>query len=110
MKRLVIVWAKRLLLLSPFVAAAVLTALVILCDRLHLRREHVAGYVFLFGAPWDWLLDRDPFGRVQSRWLENVIVYAFLLWIPALLYSGCLWVLMWGIRYLADRPSREEVR
>src|SRR5215813_6581452 len=104
MKKLVMVWTTRLVLLSPFVAAAVLTVLVILCDRLHLRREHVAGYVFLFGAPWDWLLpDHDPFGQVQSRWLENLIVYAFLLWIPAVLYSGCLWLLLRSVRLWAGR-------
>jgi hypothetical protein len=92
MKTLVMVWTKPPLLSSPFVLAAVLT--VILCDRLHLRPEHIAAYVFLFGAPWDWLLDHDPFGDVQSRWLSNVIAYAFLLRIPALLYPTSLWLLL----------------
>ena len=50
-------WPKRLLFASPVVVAAVLNALITVADRLHLRREHIAGFAFLFGAPWDWLLD-----------------------------------------------------
>jgi hypothetical protein len=51
------IWPKRLLLSLPFLVAAGLTALVGFADRLHLRSEHIAGFAFLFGAPWSWLLD-----------------------------------------------------
>jgi hypothetical protein len=90
-------WPKRLLLISPFAVAAVLTALIIIADRLHLRSEHIAGFAFLFGAPWAWLLDHGWFGNVQSRGAESLITYAVILWIPALLYSACLWLLLRGL-------------
>jgi hypothetical protein len=79
------VWTRRILLALPFAAAAVLTVLINFADRLHLRLERFAGYGFLFGAPWAWLLDRDWFGNVHSRWGQSLIGYAVILWIPALL-------------------------
>ena len=88
------IWPKRLLLSLPFLVAAGLTAFLTLADRLHLRQEHIAGFAFLFGAPWSWLLDHDWFGNDHSRWIESLIAYAVILWIPALLYSACLWVLL----------------
>jgi len=87
-----------MLVASPFVVAAVLNALLGLADRFHLYREHIAGYCFLFATPWAWLLDRDWFGGVQGRLAEALITYAVLLWIPALLYSSCLWILFRVLR------------
>jgi hypothetical protein len=46
------------MLAVPFPIAAVLNVLMLNADRFHLHREHVAGYGFLFGTPWAWLLDR----------------------------------------------------
>jgi len=51
-------WFRRVLLTVPFAIAAVLNVLMLNADRFHLRREHIAGYGFLFGTPWAWLLDR----------------------------------------------------
>lgn len=96
-------WPKRLLLVSPFAVAAVLTALMIVANRLHLRNEQIAGLAFLFGTPWAWLLDHGWFGNVQSRWAESLISYAVMLWIPALLYSACLWLLMRGLGFRKAR-------
>jgi hypothetical protein len=96
-------WPKRLLLVSPFAVAAVLTALIIIADRLHLRSEHIAGFAFLFGTPWAWLLDRGWVGSIQSRWAESLISYAVILWIPALLYSACVWLLLHGLGYKTAR-------
>jgi hypothetical protein len=97
---------KRLLILSPFAVATVLTVLINVNDRLHLRSEHIAGYGFLFATPWAWLLDRGWFGNVQNRWLETLVGYAVILWIPALLYSGCLWLLLRILSFAAGRHSR----
>lgn len=89
-------WLKRIMLAVPFAVAAVLTILISFADRLHLRLERVAGYGFLFATPWAWLLDHDWFGNVHvhSRWVESLIDDAVILWIPALLYSASLWLLL----------------
>jgi hypothetical protein len=60
------VWTKRFLLALPFVIGAVLNVLLLVADRFHLRSEHIAGYGFLFGTPWAWLLDRGWFGRFED--------------------------------------------
>src|SRR5215467_8253387 len=85
--------ATRIVLAVPLAIAAALTILISLSDRLYLRSERIAGYGFLFGTPWAWLLDREWFGHVHNRQLESFITYAVVLWIPALLYSSCLWLL-----------------
>jgi hypothetical protein len=100
------IWTRRLLIALPFVVAGVLMVLMSVADRLHLHRERIAGYGFLFATPWAWLLDHDWFGSVHPRWLEAVITYAIILWLPALLYSGCLWLLIRALRFGANRLSR----
>ena len=86
-------WGKRLALALPFVVAAILNVLVTIARPLPWRAEHIAGYCFLFAMPWAWLLDRGWLGPLNTRWLEAVMGYLLLLWVPALLYSGCLWLL-----------------
>ena len=81
MKKLMI-WAERLLIASPFVIAAALNILIKVFDRPSSTAQRIAGYGFAFGAPWAWLLDRGWFGNVHSRWLDTVISYAVVLWIP----------------------------
>ncbi len=98
-------WPKRLLSL-PFLVAAGLTALMSLADRLHLRRQHIAGFMFLFGAPWGWLLDQGWFGNFHNRWIEKLISYVVILWIPALLYSACLRVLLLCLGYRKAHDRR----
>jgi hypothetical protein len=98
-------WLRRILLALPFVAATVLTLLVSFADRFHLRSQRIAGYGFLFGTPWAWLLDHDWYGNDHSRWVELLITYAVILWIPALLYFTCLWLLLMGLRLLAGRSD-----
>jgi hypothetical protein len=90
-------WVRRTLVALPLVVATVLTVLVSVADRFQLQRQHIAGYCFLFAAPWDWLLDRGWFGtvqsrsiHVQSRSIQLLVACTFILWIPALLYSGGL--------------------
>jgi len=77
----------------PFVIAAVLNVLMLYAGRLHLRGEYVAGYGFLFGTPWAWLLDRGWVPDYHHHGMQLLFGYAIILWIPPLLYSGCLWLL-----------------
>ncbi len=97
---------RRLLVASPFAIAFVLNVLMLAADRLYWRRERIAGYGFLFARPWGWVLDRNWFGNVHNRWLAALIGYAVILWIPALLYSGCLWLLLVGLKIGAVRHPR----
>jgi hypothetical protein len=84
------IWVKRILLALPFGIAGVLTVLS-LARPLHGRHKlEICG--FLFGAPWAWLLDQGWFGTISNKWLDIAVAYLILLWAPALLYSGCLWL------------------
>jgi len=100
-------WAKRLLVASPFVMALTLNILgVVAVNRPHWHREQIARYDFLFVTPWAWLLDHDLFGNAHNRWLAALIGYAIILWIPAALYSGCLWLLLVAPGIIAARRAR----
>jgi hypothetical protein len=93
-----VIWARRLLVATPFAIAAVLNVLVVTADRIHLHREHIAGYGFLFATPWAWLIDHPGLiSNVHNRWLMALFGYAMILWVPAVLYSGCLWLILWCI-------------
>jgi hypothetical protein len=99
-------WLKRLLLAAPFAVAALLNILLLGVDRFHLRREHVAGYCFLFGAPWAWLLDWGWLPHSHSGWLRILFGYALILWIPAALYFACVWLLLLGLAKIkTKRPA-----
>jgi hypothetical protein len=91
-------WAGRLLVGLPVGIAAVLNVLMVAADRLHLYRHRIAGYGFLFAMPWSGLLDRGWFGNLHTRWLQALIGYGVILWIPAVLYSVCLWLVVLSIR------------
>ena len=99
-------WLRRLVIGFPFIIAAVLTVLMNTVDRVHLHR--VDAYGFLFGLPWAWLLDRGWFGFVQSRWGEIVLSYLVILWLPALLYSLCLWLSLRGFRLSRHRARQRQ--
>lgn len=88
------IWVKRFLVALPIAVAAILTVLNSFADRLQLHNNKVAGYSFLFFYPWAWLVDHDWLGHDHSRWLQSLIAYATILWIPAMLYSGCLVLLL----------------
>lgn len=106
-RRVYMTWTKRIFLAAPFAIAATLTVLLNVGDKLHLRREHLAGYCFLFATPWSWLLDRVWIGPFQNRWLEKLNVYLVILWIPALLYACCLWVVLRSVQYwIAHKAPR----
>jgi hypothetical protein len=51
------IWPKRIMLAVPFAISAALTAMLAFANHYPVRREHLAGYAFLFGTPWAWLLD-----------------------------------------------------
>jgi len=66
-------------------------------EHLHLRLHYIARYGFLFSGPWVWLVnvaDITNHLNVQNRWLGGFITYVALLWIPAVLYSVCVWLLL----------------
>jgi hypothetical protein len=101
--------AKRLVVGFPLAIAAVLSGLMVAADRLHLHREHIAGYGFLFSTPWAWLIDHSwlpQFTTIHNYWVQAVVGYAFILWIPAFLYSACPWLLLFGLGTIAARFSR----
>ena len=100
-------WFRRILLTLPFAVAAALTILMQNADRLHLIPERIAGYGFAFGTPWAWLLDRGWVPDYHHHTLQLMLGYAVILWIPALLYSGCLWLLFLGFARLRTVTSRK---
>jgi hypothetical protein len=99
------IWVKRIMLSFPFAIAAALTAMLAVARHFPMRREHLAGYAFLFATPWAWLLDHNWFGGSNAAWFERFINYMVILWIPALLYAVCLWLLLKGIAYINTRGS-----
>ncbi len=101
-------WLEKILLALPFVIALLLNVLGIAAGRFHLRGQRIAGYGFMFGTPWAWLLDRGWVGNFHNRWLVALTVYASILWIPAALYSGCLWLLLAGIKLGLSRRSASD--
>jgi hypothetical protein len=102
-----LIWAKRILLLVPLLIAATLNLFVAIARPLNWRSERIAGYGFLFASPWAWLVDHDWFGPLSNRRLEPLIGYLLMLWIPALLYSGCLWLLLLALQLSPRRTLHE---
>lgn len=99
-------WTNRLLIASPAAIAALLNALMVGVEHLHLRLEYIARYGFVFAEPWAWVVnvaDITNHVNVQNRWLAGFIAYVALLWIPAVLYSVCVWLLLVVLR-IAARP------
>lgn len=99
-------WTNRLLVALPFVIAALLNAIMVGVDHLHLRLDYIARYGFVFSGPWNWLVNfADITNRlnVQNAWLRGLILYVALLWIPAVLYSACVWLLLVVLR-ISARP------
>jgi hypothetical protein len=75
-------------------------------EHLHLRLVYIARYGFVFSGPWVWLVNvADITNRlnVRNRWLGGFITYVALLWIPAVLYSVCVWLLLVVLRIAARR-------
>jgi len=99
-------WIKRTLLTLPFMIAALLNVLVISADSGHLPHQRIDGFAFLFSTPWGWLLDHDWVWHTHSRVFDNLITLAVLLWFPAALYSGCIWLLLRAGRLYRFRRSR----
>jgi hypothetical protein len=98
-------WTNRLLVAVPFAIAALLNAVMLGVEHLHLRLAYIARYGFVFPGPWVWtgnFADITNRLNVQNRWLGGFIWYVALLWIPALLYSVCVWLLLVVLR-IAER-------
>jgi hypothetical protein len=92
-----------LLVAMPFVMAFVLNVLAIAAVHFGWNRERISGYGFLFATPWAWLVDSIWFRNIHSGWLAAPSIYAAVLWIPAALYSGCLFLNFVILRKIAAR-------
>jgi hypothetical protein len=108
-------WISRLLLAVPFAIAALFNALMVGSFPLHL--DYIARYGFAFSGPWAWLPNvPDLMNRlnVHNQWLETLAWYVTLLWIPAVLYSICIWLLLvvfrFGARWLSNRLDPDKVK
>ena len=91
---------------SPFAVAALLNALMLGVEHFHLRLDFIARNGFVFYGPWSWLVNiGDITNRlnVQNGWLRGFTAYITLLWIPAVLYSMCVWLLLVVLRIAAGR-------
>jgi hypothetical protein len=105
------------LIAVPFAIAALLNVLMLGVEHLHLRLDYIASYGFVFSGPWVWLVNfADITNRlnVQNRWLGGFIAYLALLWIPAVLYSACVWLLLVilgiAVRRLLNRLDPDVVK
>jgi hypothetical protein len=87
-------WAKRILLPIPFVIAAALNFAMWASDHYHWQGQHVWRYGFLFGLPWARVLGEIWVPNPRSHALQVLLGYALVLWIPAALYCGCLWIVL----------------
>jgi hypothetical protein len=104
-------WTKRSVVALPLAIAASLNLLMVAVGTFHLRREHLAGYGFLFASPCAWLIDHLWSENGLHRLLGPLAGYVIILWIPAVLYAACLWLLFIGIRIgVASRSRRWSVR
>jgi hypothetical protein len=75
-------------------------------DHFRLRLDLIARYGLAFSGPWARIVNvADITNRldVQNGWLRGFIAYVGLLWIPAILYSVCVWLLLLVIGVAAPR-------
>jgi hypothetical protein len=95
-----------LLIAAPLGVAGLLNVLMVGDEYLHLRLGYIARYGFVFAGPWGRFVDIANITNrvsVQNEWLRGFISYAALLWIPAVLYSVCVWLLL-AVLTIAARP------
>jgi hypothetical protein len=98
-----------MLLAMPLLAAAAINVLHAYSVELYLKREHIAGYAFLFAFPWGWVIrviDRLPDVGSNHRTLSIILSYVYILWVPAVLDS----VSIFAIFKLIDRRRKSLVR
>jgi hypothetical protein len=99
-------WTTRLFVSVPFAIAALLNAVMLGVEHLHLRLAYIARYGFAFTGPWTWFVNLAGITNrlnIQNRWLGGFIWYVALRWIPALLYSVCVWLLLLVLRIAGRR-------
>lgn len=88
------------MLMFPFMVAAVLNVLISVAKPMQWDSKHLNGYCFLFGTPWVWLLDHGwVWNLIQNRTVDSILATLVLLWIPAALYSGCVWLILRLVRF-----------
>jgi hypothetical protein len=88
-------WKARLIAILPFVIAAILMSFALNAHRWDIARSHnLERYLFLFALPWAWIVDSISAPRFQNHLADVLVFYALLLWLPAFLYSLCIWTLI----------------
>ena len=101
---------RRGLIALPFAIAAILNALLLLGSPVWIRSHRIERDGFLFGAPWAWLIDPLPFGDFHNNLANQVLGYVAILWIPALLYSLCLCLLLRALHVMSSLRSQSSLR
>jgi hypothetical protein len=99
-------WTNRLLVAVPIAVAAWLNAVMVGVDHFRLRLDLIARYGFAFSGPWAWIVNvADITNRlnVQNGCLRGFITYVAILWIPAVLYSVFVCLLLLVIEVAARR-------
>jgi hypothetical protein len=86
-----------ILLLLPFLVAALLNVLP--------HSDGIEHLSMFFYAPWAWLLDSamNPYLIPKIR---PLFLYIFFLWIPALLYSVCIGIMLLAANYTKNRATK----
>jgi hypothetical protein len=87
-------WLKARLLAFPFAIAGALNLLMWVSDRYHWHGALVSHYAFFFGLPWARLLGEIWVPNPRSHFLQALLGYALVFWIPAALYCGCVWIVL----------------
>ena len=85
-----------ILVLLPFLVAAVLTALP--------YSERVGRCANLLYSPWGGLLDSAINPYLIPK-MQPLFLYVFFLWTPALLYSVCIGLVLFTANYAKKRAS-----
>ena len=66
-------WANRLLVAIPFAIAALLNAVMVGVEHLHLRLDYIARYGFVFSGSWLWLEGVSVTNHVKNGWLRGFL-------------------------------------
>jgi hypothetical protein len=103
-KILILSIAKRLAFALPFATALVLNLASLMAHRFQWNPQEVSRFGFLFAVPWGWLLGELPLPPPGNHTLiSEAITYGIILWIPAALYAGSLWLLLAAVKSIAVR-------
>jgi hypothetical protein len=99
-------WTSRCLIAVPFAIAALLNAVMVGVEHHHLALGYIARYGLVFSGPWVGFVNAFNITNhlnSQSEWLKGFLFYVALLWIPAMLYSACISLLLVALGFAGRR-------